>query len=524
MKKAVDNPRADPDLYGLWVGGTNRSDARPSRDGKGFDFQETSTGMHRTVIKKVAKSEFGLEDKDYSGAYICVKAYGDGDKVSFTLSASLTKCPGDFTEEGLPLECSSGLDAADVDRRYDSCSEEGQCLCRSPWAQPVPEVFPGLGFEDCSANVTMLNSTVNGTLTLSNQYSVPDKWNFYQFEVGQGDFQVIINVSEEETKGFVDMYLKAGTPPGFGPQQFDLRPAWSRATDERGLEVAMDPNSTNAYRRGTWFLGIVGDHQPTSYTLTITKNECLMNCSGHGECTEHRCQCEDGYGGEDCSQDSRPLLFNETVTRDESSFEFDYYILPSLNEVHSNVEVTVEASYHSTGYGRWLEVRPSILLARQNGSGKLTFPTVSNYSHKLTLDEQNVTRTLALCPTRYRESNWTLAVFNPMRTIDVGYTLVVKKIGHCLNHCSDHGQCNADGRCECQANWAGGDCSVDVSGGGGRHGHSIFASWFFGALVGACSVLGSIWYRGGVPPWMPLRTRRFTGLGLYQELSDVEGI
>lgn len=47
-------------------------------------------------------------------------------------------------------------------------------------------------------------------------------------------------------------------------------------------------------------MGVVGDHSPANFTLTISKFDCPLNCSGHGECihggeaTDRKCQCKEG--------------------------------------------------------------------------------------------------------------------------------------------------------------------------------------------------------------------------------------
>lgn len=48
------------------------------------------------------------------------------------------------------------------------------------------------------------------------------------------------------------------------------------------------------------YVGVVGDHEPANYTLTIARYECPLNCSGHGECIHgaetysRQCQCREG--------------------------------------------------------------------------------------------------------------------------------------------------------------------------------------------------------------------------------------
>ena len=61
-------------------------------------------------------------------------------------------------------------------------------------------------------------------------------------------------------------------------------------------------------REGHWFVSLYndfGDAQSVdmvaALALEMTEG-CPNGCNGHGECVLGRCQCESGYGGEDCSQ------------------------------------------------------------------------------------------------------------------------------------------------------------------------------------------------------------------------------
>jgi hypothetical protein len=64
---------------------------------------------------------------------------------------------------------------------------------------------------------------------------------------------------------------------------------------------------------GHWFVSLYndfGDAQAvellTSQSVEMTEG-CPNGCHGHGECVLGRCQCQSGYGGDDCSQGNSAL-------------------------------------------------------------------------------------------------------------------------------------------------------------------------------------------------------------------------
>ena len=74
---------------------------------------------------------------------MCVKAYGTV-VSTYSLKAVYTLCPADFTEDGEQMICSSPVTAPDSEKRYTSCSSEGLCNCKAPYAKPLPEVYEGI--------------------------------------------------------------------------------------------------------------------------------------------------------------------------------------------------------------------------------------------------------------------------------------------------------------------------------------------------------------------------------------------
>jgi hypothetical protein len=244
----------------------------------------------------------------------------------------LTPCPSSFAPDGAQLECSSPVGGPEEGHRFSECTA-AECVCKPPFDRPVPVVFPGLGFEDCSARTLHLGSQLSAAqpFVAHHERLAPDAWAFYSFEIHPDDFQVVVTVVERG-EARVDLFLKAGAPPGDGPQQFDLRPKWNAATRDRQLQVDMGP-ADPGFRTGRWFVGVVADDAEAEYALTIAKYGCPFNCSGNGDCdgATHVCTCAPGFGGKDCALVSAPLEYGTIAGRNATAaFEFEFYSMPPV--------------------------------------------------------------------------------------------------------------------------------------------------------------------------------------------------
>ncbi len=72
-----------------------------------------------------------------------------------------------------------------------------------------------------------------------------------------------------------------------------------------------------------------------------------------------------------------------------------------------------------------------------NGS---VYPSPSDFTYKLALDEPNRPFNLSLCAAQVRAGQWVAAVYNPLPSAPLGFNLTVHKIGRCLRNCSNHGR------------------------------------------------------------------------------------
>jgi hypothetical protein len=128
----------DPDLFGLFTGGPDGPRRPMTMAAAGFDFQDTSVG-HR-LLQTVAKSDFP-QDSGYEGVYLCIRSYTGA--VEFSLKATVDRCPASFAPNGAPTMCHTRRGAPKEEARFLECTAEGECICKEPWARPVPETFPG---------------------------------------------------------------------------------------------------------------------------------------------------------------------------------------------------------------------------------------------------------------------------------------------------------------------------------------------------------------------------------------------
>lgn len=70
----------------------------------------------------------------------------------------------------------------------------------------------------------------------------------------------------------------------------------------------MKKEVTHYMEQGQWFLSLYnddGDPQEISFIAAVADDmthNCPNGCSGKGECLMGHCQCNPGFGGDDCSE------------------------------------------------------------------------------------------------------------------------------------------------------------------------------------------------------------------------------
>ncbi|XP_011495587.1 PREDICTED: teneurin-m [Ceratosolen solmsi marchali] len=101
--------------------------------------------------------------------------------------------------------------------------------------------------------------------------------------------------------------------------QYDLLEVLSgfKARTTRASHPSIKKEVTHYMEPGHWFLSLYnddGDPQEVSFIAVIAEDmthNCPNGCSGKGECLLGHCQCNPGFGGEDCSESVCPVLCSQ---------------------------------------------------------------------------------------------------------------------------------------------------------------------------------------------------------------------
>ncbi|XP_011298913.1 teneurin-m [Fopius arisanus] len=149
---------------------------------------------------------------------------------------------------------------------------------------------------------------------LSEEIPAYSYWNmqFYQSEAAYVRFDY--NIPRGASIG---VYARRNALPTH--TQYDLLEVLSgfKARTTRASHPSIKKEVTHYMEPGHWFLSLYnddGDPQEVSFIAVIAEDmthNCPNGCSGKGECLLGHCQCNPGFGGEDCSESVCPVLCSQ---------------------------------------------------------------------------------------------------------------------------------------------------------------------------------------------------------------------
>ncbi|XP_013175094.1 PREDICTED: teneurin-3 isoform X1 [Papilio xuthus] len=324
-----------------------------------------------------------------------------------------------------------------------STTEALKCVC--PKMKPPPililegaRTFPAQSFPP--DGTTFKQITLGEKL--SKQIPPYSYWNmqFYQSEASYVKFDYLIPRGAS-----IGVYARRNALPTHTQYHFLEVLSGFKARTTRSSHPSVKKEVTHYMEQGHWFLSLYnddGDPQEISFIAAVAEDmthNCPNGCSGKGECLMGHCQCQPGFGGDDCNESVCPVLCSqrgEYINGEcqcnpgwkgkECSLRHDECEVPDCN-----------------GHGHCVNGKCSCV---RGYKGKFCedvdcpHPTCSG--HGFCIDGACV------CKKGWKGMD--------CATMD-------KDALQCLPDCSGHGTFDVDTQtCTCHARWSGDDCSKEV--------------------------------------------------------------
>ncbi|CAH2062764.1 unnamed protein product, partial [Iphiclides podalirius] len=196
-----------------------------------------------------------------------------------------------------------------------STTELPKCVC--PKIKPPPililegaRTFPMQSFPP--DGTTFKQITLGEKL--SKQIPPYSYWNmqFYQSEASYVKFDYLIPRGAS-----IGVYARRNALPTHTQYHFLEVLSGFKARTTRSSHPSVKKEVTHYMEQGHWFLSLYnddGDPQEISFIAVVAEDmthNCPNGCSGKGECLMGHCQCQPGFGGDDCSESVCPVLCSQ---------------------------------------------------------------------------------------------------------------------------------------------------------------------------------------------------------------------
>ncbi|XP_049888088.1 teneurin-m isoform X2 [Pectinophora gossypiella] len=277
---------------------------------------------------------------------------------------------------------------------------------------------------------------------ISNEIPPYSYWNvqFYRSEASYVRFDYMIPRGAS-----IGVYARRNALPTVTQYHFLEVLSGFKARTTRASHPSVKKEITHYMEQGHWFLSLYndnGDPQEVSFVAIVAEDmthNCPNGCSGKGECLMGHCQCQPGFGGEDCSESVCPVLCSqrgEYINGEcqcnpgwkgkECSLRHDECEVPDCN-----------------GHGHCVNGKCSCVRGYKGKfCGEVDCPHPTCSGHGFCIEGS------CICKKGWKGLD--------CATMD-------KDALQCLPDCSGHGTFDVDTQtCTCHAKWSGEDCSKEV--------------------------------------------------------------
>ncbi|XP_022829048.1 teneurin-m isoform X3 [Spodoptera litura] len=330
-----------------------------------------------------------------------------------------------------------------IETELSTTTESPKCVC--PKIQPPPILILE-GARTFPAQTFPPDGTTFKQITLGEKLSkeIPpySYWNmqFYQTQASYVKFDYMIPRGAS-----IGVYARRNALPTH--TQYHILEVLSgfKARTTRTSHPSIKKEVTHYMEQGHWFLSLYnddGDPQEISFIAMIADemtHNCPNGCSGKGECLMGHCQCQAGFGGDDCSKSVCPVLCSqrgEYINGEcqcnpgwkgkECSLRHDECEVPDCN-----------------GHGHCVNGKCSCVRGYKGKfCGDIDCPHPTCSGHGFCIEGS------CIC-----KKGWK----------GVDCATMDKDALQCLPDCSGHGTFDVDTQtCTCHARWSGDDCSKEI--------------------------------------------------------------
>ncbi|CAH2092375.1 unnamed protein product [Euphydryas editha] len=290
-----------------------------SSDDSYDDFMEKTTATYQDV----PVFHPGYKSREYSAHISNIQSTESTSQTVMNTETTETTETTDLTTPKEYFESISTYDYTETDLSTMTSTEPDiitstdipKCVC--PKLKPPPililegaRTFPAQSFPP--------DGTTFKQITLGEKLSkeIPpySYWNmqFYQSEAAYVKFDYMIPRGAS-----IGVYARRNALPTHTQYHFLEVLSGFKARTTRASHPSVKKEVTHYMEQGHWFLSLYnddGDAQEISFIAMVADDmthNCPNGCSGKGECLMGHCQCQPGFGGDDCSESVCPVLCSQ---------------------------------------------------------------------------------------------------------------------------------------------------------------------------------------------------------------------
>ncbi|KAL6077973.1 WD repeat domain 87 [Balamuthia mandrillaris] len=324
-----------------------------------------------------------------------------------------------------PANCT--LTATAFNQCPNNCSQQGTCDNTTG----ICTCDPGFFEADCSLALSSMISgkSYKGSLQLQ-------EWNYYNLTVAtQNELVITLTDTTATATGGVLLFTSQTQLPSL----FNYDYKSSAASPTTFLQIQR-PTQNAPYYIAVY--SSANTQTPATYKLVANlQTLCPNDCSGAGTCdrSSGKCVCNASHSTSDCSWINATLTSGQLFT---DTIEEGYWAYFNI-EIESSTLLSAQVNDTKVGATGGLA-----LYARQ-----VHLPNFIEYDQLSYSDTQSSQALTLFDPPSGRY------MFGIYAYQSTAYNFTVVSEIVCPNGCSNHGICQTDGTCQCQANWTQPDCS-----------------------------------------------------------------